>query len=143
MIPHNAYRCPVHAGQLHGGEAAELRGALEQMITDGAVSARALRRLLDRVDARDSLAHEEIKAKVEQAARGELMPILLACEAIPDITISKWACDPGQHWNAVRAALRAQRLAQGLDVDAYDPQAAFDEHGWLVARRGQPGGVGP
>lgn len=55
-----------------------------------------------------------------------------ACDAIPDITISKWACDPGRHWNPVRDALRACRKAQGFDVDV--DTSAFDEHGWLLAR---------
>lgn len=70
--------------------------------------------------------------------RAELGPLALACEAIPDITISKWACDPGGHWNPVRDALRARRAAQGLDVDAADPETAFDEHGWLKQRREVP-----
>jgi hypothetical protein len=60
--------------------------------------------------------------------------LLEACDAIPDITISKWACDPGGPWNGVREVLRARRAAQGLDVDAPDPETAFDEHGWLKAR---------
>lgn len=64
--------------------------------------------------------------------------LLEALAAIPDITISKWACDPGGHWNPVREALRASRAAQGFDVDAADPETAFDERGWLVQRASLP-----
>jgi hypothetical protein len=67
--------------------------------------------------------------------RAELGAVVLACDAIPDITISKWACDPGGPWNRVRDALRARRAAQGFDVDTPDPETAFDEHGWLEQRR--------
>ncbi len=52
-------RCPVHDGQIHGGEAEELRSGLETLLEEGSVYAGAIRRLLDRVDARDSLAHAE------------------------------------------------------------------------------------
>lgn len=58
--------CPIHYGSEHGGEASELRCGLEQAIeVIGADSLGAgrtiqlLTRLLDRVDARDTLAHEE------------------------------------------------------------------------------------
>lgn len=67
--------------------------------------------------------------------RAELGAVVLACDSIPDVTISKWACDPGGHWNRVREALRARRAAQGFDVDAADPETAFDEHGWLKQRK--------
>lgn len=70
--------------------------------------------------------------------RAELGAVVLACDAIPDITISKWACGLGPIWNPVREALRARRKAQGFDVDAPDPETAFDEHGWLRARRPLP-----
>lgn len=70
------------------------------------------------------------------ALRAELGAVVVACDAIPDVTISKWACDPGGAWNRVREALRARRAAQGFDVDAADPETAFDEHGWLKQRKG-------
>lgn len=56
-------RCPVHDGQVHGGEAAELRRGIEELLDEGTgqISRRALQRLLDQVDARDSLAHEEAR----------------------------------------------------------------------------------
>lgn len=56
-------RCPVHDGQVHGKEAAELRRGIEELLDEGTgqISRRALQWLLDRVDARDSLAHEEAR----------------------------------------------------------------------------------
>lgn len=69
-----------------------------------------------------------------RASQRRSMMLLEACDAIPDVTISKWACDPGGHWNRVREVLRARRAAQGFDVDAADPETAFDEHGWLKQR---------
>jgi hypothetical protein len=86
-------------------------------------------------------SHREVFAELasaqaaSHASRRHRMMLLEALDAIPDITISKWACDPGHHWNPVREALRAHRRAQGFDVDAADPEAAFDEHGWLRARK--------
>lgn len=59
-----AQRCPVHYGQIHGGEAEELRAGIESLIAqhpDGAVPRRKLQRLIDRIDARDSLAHLEMR----------------------------------------------------------------------------------
>ena len=67
--PVNTYHCPVHDGQIHGGEAEELRSGLETMLDTGTVTARAVRRLLDRVDARDSLAHGEAQARRRKPRR--------------------------------------------------------------------------
>lgn len=51
--------CPEH-NFVHGAEAEELRKGVEKLLTDGAdVSFIDLQRLLDRVDARDSLAFLE------------------------------------------------------------------------------------
>lgn len=60
--------------------------------------------------------------------------LLDACAAIPDITLSKWACNPGGHWEPVRNALRAARAAAGFDVDAELDQYDHDT-GKLLARR--------
>ena len=60
--------------------------------------------------------------------------VLDACAAIPDITLSKWACNPGGHWEPVREALRAARAAAGFDVDAELDQYDHDT-GKLLARR--------
>ena len=58
-------RCPVHANAAHGGEAEELRSGVEKILElsyDSPIELRGdsicaeLQRLLDRVDARDSLA---------------------------------------------------------------------------------------
>lgn len=65
-------RCAVHAGEVHGLEATELRRGIERLISGVDVSCYemadfrdGLVRLLDRVDARDSLAHLEKEAKSE------------------------------------------------------------------------------
>lgn len=64
--------CPVHAGEVHGGEANELRKGIEKLIEGVDVSCHemaefkdSLVRLLDRIDARDSLAHLERKERPE------------------------------------------------------------------------------
>jgi len=51
-------RCPVHRGSIHGGEAEELRSGIEAIVNceDSSGVRQQLTRLLDRVDARDSLA---------------------------------------------------------------------------------------
>lgn len=50
----------MHDGQIHGGEAEELRCGLEKLLEEWSVTPSAIQRLLDRVDARDSLAQLEI-----------------------------------------------------------------------------------
>jgi hypothetical protein len=54
--------CAVHYGSVHGGEAEELRKGLERLLKEHGVvpPRRTLIALLDRVDARDSLAHLEL-----------------------------------------------------------------------------------
>ena len=64
--------------------------------------------------------------------RAALRPLLDACDAIPDFTLSKWACAPGGAWAEVRSALRAARFEQGLNLDA--PFDEFDSRGWLLSR---------
>jgi hypothetical protein len=46
---------------IHGREADELRNGIEDMIESGCRDSRALMHLLERVDARDSLAYLEAK----------------------------------------------------------------------------------
>lgn len=61
-IEATAARCPVHAGMIHGGEAEELRAGIERILEGNAKVGKVLiclQRLLDRVDARDSLGHLE------------------------------------------------------------------------------------
>lgn len=58
--------------------------------------------------------------------------VLDAGAAIPDITLSRWACTPGHHWEPLRAALKALRRSQGFDVDAEID--AFDGQGQLRSR---------
>lgn len=75
--------CPVYAGYCsehgftHGAEAEELREGIERLIADAAsnpddgvrrVSTRDLQRLLDEVDARDSLAFSESPKKCRKTA---------------------------------------------------------------------------
>jgi hypothetical protein len=54
--------CATHGGAVHGGEAEELRAGIEGLLRseDHAGTLRLeLQKLLDRVDARDSLAYRE------------------------------------------------------------------------------------
>lgn len=60
--------------------------------------------------------------------------VMDACEAIPDITLSPWACNPGGHWEPVRESLRAPRKARGFDVTHAQPED-FDIDGWLHSRQ--------
>jgi len=61
--------CPVHAYQQHGKEAQELRAGIEKLLGER-VPARgpALRKLLDDVDARDSLAYLERSSDTKSPA---------------------------------------------------------------------------
>ena len=61
--------CERHSGVIHGAEAAELRAGIEKLI-EGAigddranVSITALQRVLDEVDARDSLGYDQKKGR--------------------------------------------------------------------------------
>lgn len=57
-------RCRKHDHQIHGQEAEELRKGIEEFIESGPSSRRsrvALRKLLDSIDARDSLAFREAR----------------------------------------------------------------------------------
>ena len=54
--------CSVHGGAIHGGEAEELRAGIEAILSSDVPIdewRHELQRLLDRVDARDSLAFRE------------------------------------------------------------------------------------
>lgn len=56
-----------------------------------------------------------------------------ALRAIPDITLSKWACSPGEPWEPTRKALKQSRIAAGFDLDS--DLDAFDlASGMLMAR---------
>lgn len=63
--------CPIHAGSTHGAEAEELRSGIEAMIEEDRVGVTELLHLLDRVDARDSLAYLE---RMDAAATARLSP---------------------------------------------------------------------
>jgi hypothetical protein len=52
-------RCAEHGGEVHGREAEELRRALEALLRSGDVTETSVMRILERVDARDSLAYLE------------------------------------------------------------------------------------
>ena len=66
-----------------------------------------------------------------------LRALLVACDGIPDVVISKWACSPGRLWEPVRAAIVERRLAEGFDVAGADLDA-FDAQGWLRSRERRP-----
>lgn len=68
---HYGLQCPEHSGERHGQEAEELRAGIEKLMReaddphggDPAVLEEDLQALLDRVDARDSLAWQENRRK--------------------------------------------------------------------------------
>lgn len=51
--------CPIHQGVIHGGEAERLRSGVEAIIESGDASMTDLQKLLDHVEAGDSLGHLE------------------------------------------------------------------------------------
>lgn len=125
--------------EIHGGFTCEQAEAGAQHMAGAVVRLRDQRNAFRRAyDAEVTGRRDEVTRLHRELAalRAELGAVVVACDAIPDVTISKWACDPGGHWNRVREALRARRAAQGFDVDAADPETAFDEHGWLKQRKG-------
>lgn len=73
--------CPVHHGVIHGGEAEELRSGIEALIACGDAPMPKLQKLLDRVDARDSLGHLE---RIDLATG---IVSLLADESLPSGTL--------------------------------------------------------
>lgn len=93
VAPGAAPSCAVHDGKVHGGEADELRAGLERLLDEGGVGPGAIVRLLDAVDARDSLAHRELgwaedDALLERvlAAFREREIVSLPTELLGDIT---------------------------------------------------------
>lgn len=63
-VPDETARCPVHGMERHGLEAEELRQGIEQIMTTMSDrSANRLQELLDKVDARDSLAFLDRQAE--------------------------------------------------------------------------------
>jgi len=66
-VNRNDRGCAVHNGAIHGGEAEELRSGIEALIEhDLHVTSSDLQSLLDRVNARDSLAYLELADEVTQ-----------------------------------------------------------------------------
>lgn len=51
--------CPIHQGVIHGGEAERLRSGIEAIIEAGDAPMTDLKKLLDHVEAGDSLGHLE------------------------------------------------------------------------------------
>lgn len=90
------------------------------------------------IDGRRLTSFEELVNLLHEAgfriSKASDKAVLDACEAIPDVTLSKWACNPGGYWDPVLRAVKAARAAVGFNVDADLEQ--FDHHtGWLLARR--------
>lgn len=82
-----------------------------------------------------TVVHNAMLDQLRADAKSPDRALLTACAAIPDITLSKWACGLGGHWEPVRHALRAARFDQGLNLDASHDE--FDGNGWLRCRRQQ------
>lgn len=78
--------CTVHGNVEHGREAEELRSGIEELIREGdQVSVTQLQRLLDEVDARDSLAFSEraaefteARARIAELERNQVTPAMVA-----------------------------------------------------------------
>jgi hypothetical protein len=81
-------RCPVHRGSIHGSEAEELRSGIEAIVNceDSSGVRQQLTRLLDRVDARDSLAPLEHADRI--AALEATVQRLTAGAPFDDVQIS-------------------------------------------------------
>lgn len=97
--------CQRH-GFVHGAEAAELR---EQL---GRLGLPEVQRVLDAVDARDALAYEEIRTRVNDGdlrvrwARGISQPdAVLGCLRIGAATVEELAAETGLPKNSIRAVL--------------------------------------
>ena len=95
-------KCPVYKafcsehGFAHGAEAEDLRKGIEGLLSDGTdVSFIDLQRLLDRVDARDSLAFQEAQDESEEeelAAREKALFTL-------DNFLASWFGGPGERFH--------------------------------------------
>jgi len=84
-------KCPVH-GTTHGGEAEELRAGVEHCLDIylGRDLQRGLLELLDRVNARDSLAHLENVERFERALASDAGEALLAEVGALRARVARW-----------------------------------------------------
>jgi hypothetical protein len=104
--------CAVHDGRVHGGEAEELRHGLEQLITNDSVTPRQAQALLDRVDARDSLAHGELTEKLS-AAQARVKELEADSEKAILLLLR---CKHGFDWNQYDSP---EQNKIGRDLDEY------------------------
>jgi hypothetical protein len=93
------------------------------------------------IDGRPLVSLEELINHLHEAGfrvvSGQDLAVLNACAAIPDVTLSKWACSPGKMWEPVRLAVKLARRAAGFNVDAEID--GFDhDTGMLLARQRTP-----
>lgn len=102
--------CAVHFGAVHGGEAEELRRGIERIIAQSdyrAVKGQLIR-LLDSVDARDSLAHVEeldaLKARVADLEERQQKHLELIRRLSQETPLASEA----EGWTSQRAALVAE-----------------------------------
>lgn len=98
-------RCPVHDSPAHGAEAEELRKGVERCLDEDETGLHhQLRVLLDRVDARDSLAHLEtieqvgkLKALarhvVDETQVTEIFEERLVGSNLEDHSTGEWVCN--------------------------------------------------
>lgn len=110
-------KCPVHEGQIHGGEAEELRKGVEEILKrdGGETEIRdQLQKLLDDVDARDSLAHGEWKDMVKLEARKEYIERFDTTRH--DVLKAMGVKDLGKGWSWITGELT-------------------ERHTWMVAAR--------
>lgn len=141
--------CAAHYGSIHGGEAEELRKGIETIIKsfsdceDQSAMRGNLIRLLDRVDARDSLAHVELRDELERltaasehsvdkcehdALRRETYSYVAALRAIYPVyrAVRKYlALD--EPFDAIEAAVTTARAALTPDLVAALRAAGLEE----------------
>lgn len=110
--------CPVHEGSFHGGEAEELRAGIEKIIGDLDLDIDheakvQLQRLLDAVDARDSLGHLE---------RGDIVADLRTQVANRDRSIESLTSRTSELLGMV-ASLRTQHDADAARIAGLEAAA--------------------
>ncbi len=128
----SSLECPVHRGSVHGGEAEELRKGVEQIMLAMPEPFRGqLIRLLDRVDARDSLAHLErvdqldVTTATPPSDVTDVTDSAFLAESAPPVTASliddqdreqleRWRLHWGPHRGSVSDALG--RLLAGVEL---------------------------
>lgn len=135
-------KCPVHEGQIHGGEAQELRKGIEEILKemrggDGDETMQEmLQNLLDKVDARDSLGHLEYECMLLKKAEERHFTELANLDENRTLILKAMGVmSPGYTWSWIiqelndrhawmlktRAELREVEVKKRESVTTFDP----------------------